>query len=176
MSRMEPLVVVTHATPVHLRARPLESNEQLPPETVALAFLVGDHVIARGVVAEPALPTINALLATPVTVALAATEDDDGNIEARVCIVVRVSRQEDEVPEEPWRESIPAPPFEAEESENRPGEDGLALVPLGNVVRASGNRHHEDLAGDAREMLTNLLTGRSQDAVRKAIDDLLDSL
>lgn len=173
---MEPLVVVTHATPVVLTARPIDALGESPPETVALGFFVGDHVIARGVVAESALPTINALLADPVTVALAATEDEEGNIDARVCLVVRVTRdQEGEEPEEPWRESVPAPPFESDASPE--GEQGgLALVPLGNVVRAFANRNHEDLASDVREMLTNLLTGRTQDAVTKAIDDLLDSL
>jgi hypothetical protein len=176
---MEPLVVVTHAMPVNLSARPIDALAEAPPETVALGFFLGDHVIARGVVAESALPTINALLADPVTVALAATEDDNGNIEARVCIVVRVTRDEEaDVPEEPWRESVPAPPFESENGESSAGdgEGGLALVPLGNVVRSSTNRHHEDLAGDAREMLANLLTGGAHDAVSKAIDDLLDNL
>jgi hypothetical protein len=175
---MEPLVVVTHGTPVNLTARPIDAPGDPPPETIALGFFIGDHVIARGVVAESALPTINALLADPVTVALAATEDDDGNIDARVCLVVRVTREGEEGPDEPWRESVPAPPFESEGSSSSGDAEqgGLALVPLGNVVRASANRRHEDLASDVREMLSNLLTGRTQDAVNKAIDDLLDSL
>jgi hypothetical protein len=175
---MEPLVVVTHATPVNLTARPIDALGEPPPDTVALGFFIGDNVIARGVVAESALPTINALLSDPVTVALAATEDDDGNIDARVCLVVRVTRDEagDDAPEEPWRESVPAPPFESSEGGGEPEQGGLALVPLGNVVRASVNRNHEDLASDVREMLANLLNGRTQDAVSKAIDDLLDSI
>ena len=60
-----------------------------------------------------------------------------------------------------------------EEGEGRPR---LALLPIGNVVRGAHNRNHEDVVSDAREMLDNLLAGRAQDAVSKAIDDLLDSL
>jgi hypothetical protein len=43
-------------------------------------------------------------------------------------------------------------------------------------VRNSRDRHHSDVAGDAREMLENLLAGQARDADQKAIDDLLKSL
>jgi len=36
--------------------------------------------------------------------------------------------------------------------------------------------HPDDPVGDAREMLGNLLSGKAQDAVAKAIDDLLRSI
>jgi hypothetical protein len=52
----------------------------------------------------------------------------------------------------------------------------LALLPIGNAVRGARHRNHPDVAGDAREMLANLLAGRSYDAVSRAIDDLLNSI
>jgi hypothetical protein len=52
----------------------------------------------------------------------------------------------------------------------------MALLPIGHAVRGASHRNHADVAGDVREMLTNLLTGQSRDAVARAIDDLLGSL
>ncbi len=73
---------------------------------------------------------------------------------------------------------MPAPPAEVEQGYG--AADGysakLALLPIGNVVRGAHHRKHPDVVSDAREMLDNLLTGRSHDAVQQAIDDLLDSL
>ena len=89
---------------------------------------------------------------------------------------------DEEEPDEPWKASVPAPPFETESSSSYEDDDEeddqarLALLPIGNVVRGAGDRHHEDVAADAREMLQNLLAGRARGAVDKAIDDLLDSL
>jgi hypothetical protein len=119
-------------------------------------------------------------------VALAATEDEEGNIDARICLVLPVDgdevksrSQDDDEPKEPWKASIPEPP-QIGESWGEPAEDAqpkLALLPIGNAVRGSSDRQHpDDVAGDVREMLDNLLTGRGRDAVSKAIDDLLNSL
>jgi hypothetical protein len=45
------------------------------------------------------------------------------------------------------------------------------------VVRSARQRNHPgDVAGDAREMLENLLLGRARDAVSEAIEDLLRGL
>jgi hypothetical protein len=53
----------------------------------------------------------------------------------------------------------------------------VVLLPIGNVVRNARDRHHpNNPAFDAREMLDNLLAGAAQDAVAKAIDDLLSSI
>ncbi len=174
---MEPVIVVTHARPLRLEARQLEQPQGSPPETVALGYYVGDHLIARGLVAASAVGTLRSLLSDPVTLALAADEDDEGNIDARVCIVVQLERPpaEDAEPAEPWRESVPSPPFESSDPPP-PDQGGLALVPLGEVVRSARNRTHEHLAGDVRDMLSNLLDGRARDAVQRAIDDLLSSI
>jgi hypothetical protein len=140
-------------------------------------------------VAEEAVEAITGLLRNPVSLALAATEDEHRNIEARVCLVLPVDAaelrgEEEEEGEEPWKASVPAPPelgaswAEGEEGEREsPSEQPqLALLPIGNAVRGARDRHHQDVLGDAREMLENLLAGRGRDAVHKAIDDLLDSL
>jgi hypothetical protein len=138
-------------------------------------------------VTPDAVDAIRGLLQEPVSLALAATEDDEGNIDARVCLVLpmdgSVELDEGGEPEEPWRASIPAPPPEVESGYGANASEGsddgrarLALLPIGNVIRGSRHRNHTDVAGDAREMLDNLISGRAQDAVTRAIDDLLDSI
>jgi hypothetical protein len=173
---VEQLIVVTHPDPVVLEARPIE-DVQTSDDSVALGYYYSGRVLARGVVASDALEAIHGLLRDPVSVALAATEDEDGNIEARVCLVLPLEEEQDEQdeePEEPWRASVPVPPGESDGDYAR--RPRLALLPIGNAVRGARHRNHSDVAADAREMLSNLLAGRGQDAVSKAIDDLLGSL
>jgi hypothetical protein len=181
---VDQLFVVTHPDPIRLEARPIQHRDT-PVDSVALGYYHDGHILARGVVSRDALDAINGLLENPVSVALAATEDEDGNIEARVCLVLPVDpdelqRPDSEEPEEPWKVSVPAPPPEVEQGYGVPTAEGetpkLALLPIGNVVRGARHRNHTDVVSDAREMLDNLLTGRSHDAVQQAIDDLLDSI
>jgi hypothetical protein len=174
---LEQLVVVTHPHPVVLEARPMDGIDT-PNDSIALGYYHEGNVLARGVVATEAVDAIHGLLRDPVSVALAATEDEDGNIEARVCLVLPVEPDEEQDgssgPDEPWRASVPSPPAElGGDYEDRPR---LALLPIGNAVRGARQRNHPDVAEDAREMLLNLLAGRGQDAVSRAIDDLLNSL
>jgi hypothetical protein len=188
---MDHLVVVPHPTPIALEARSIR-HTSVPDGAVGLGYYYDGHLIARSVVASGALETIQSLLATPVSVALAAREDDDGNIDGRICLVLPVEPDEAEEgagePDdaEPWQASVPRPPMELEggyggegngTGEGEDGEPQFALLPIGNVIRAASDRHHpEDVAIDAREMLDNLLSGGGRDAVQKAIDDLLSSI
>lgn len=180
---MDQLFVVTHPDPIQLEARAIEQRA-LPAGSVALGYFHEGHILARGIVSEDAVQAIHSLLERPVSLALAATEDEEGNIEARVCLVLPVDpdelkqeRGEADEPEEPWRASVPAPPPEVEDGYTQEGDGPkLALLPIGNVVRGARHRKHPDVVGDAREMLDNLLSGRSRDAVQQAIDDLLDSI
>ena len=190
---MEELIVVTHPNPVRLEARPLEPEGAVPDGNVALAYYHDGNLLARGYVASEALSAIRGILSNPVSVALAATEDGSGNIDARFCLVLPVDpeklsmEEEDDEPAEPWRSSLPAvPTFEAEYDGTEPasGEDGdsadrprVALLPIGNVIRNASERHHpDDVARDLHDMLVNLMEGRARDAVSKAIDDLLNSI
>lgn len=188
---MDHLVVVPHPTPIALEARSIR-HTSVPDGAVGLGYYYDGHLIARSVVASGALDTIQSLLAAPVSVALAAREDDDGNIDGRICLVLPVEPDEGEEgpgdpdESEPWRASVPRPPMELEEGygggggEGEGEEDGepqFALLPIGNVIRAASDRHHpDDVAIDAKEMLENLLSGGGRDAVQKAIDDLLRSI
>lgn len=186
---MDHLVVVPHPTPIALEARSIR-HSAVPEGAVGLGYYYDDRLIARSVVASTALDTIQSLLSTPVSVALAAREDDDGNIDGRICLVLPVEpdagegESDAEDASEPWKSSIPSPPPEVESGYGQGGsgddEDGgpqFALLPIGNVVRTADDRHHpEDVAHDAREMLDNLLTAGGRDAVQKAIDDLLNSI
>jgi hypothetical protein len=180
---MEHLVVVPHPTPITLEARSLRHNA-VPEGAIGLGYYYDGRLIARSVVAAGAIDTIHSLLSEPVSVALAAREDDDGNIDGRICLVLPVDNEpdaSDEVAAEPWRASVPAPPTEVDGAvEAQAGADGepkYALLPIGNVIRQAADRRHPDeVADDAREMLDNLLQGAGRDAVRKAIDDLLRSI
>lgn len=183
---MDQLVVVTHPDPLRIEARELE-HDVTPDGGVTLGYYYDGHIVARGIVTPDAVEAIRGLLTDPISLALAATEDEDGNIEARVCLVLpfdptRMGEDGEEESDEPWRSSVPAPPSDIGlsyggapegEEEDRPR---LALLPIGNVVRGVRDRRHEDVAGDAREMLDNLVNGKARDAVSKAIDDLLDSI
>ena len=193
---MEELIVVTHPKPVRLDARPLDSEGAETDGNIALAYYHDGHLLARGYVAPEALAAIRGILSNPVSVALAATEDDSGNIDARFCLVLPVdpdkfpADDEDEEPAEPWRSSIPSVPtfsstFEAAGPAATAGEEEgeagdrprVALLPIGNVVRNASERHHpDDVARDLHDMLVNLMEGRARDAVSKAIDDLLNSI
>ena len=209
---MDELIVVTHPEPILLEARPLDTE---PPEegNVALAYYHDGHLLARGFVATEALKAIEGILSSPVSVALAATEDVSGNIDARFCLVLPVDsdkfpgeEEEEAGPDEAWRSSLPSAPnfassydqasFDEDEHDDDDDEDDddlddleddeddddedrprVALLPIGNVVRNAGERHHpDDIARDLRDMLVNLMEGRAKDAVSKAIDDLLNSI
>lgn len=188
---MDELIVVTHPEPIVLEARPLDIE---PPEegNVALAYYHEGHMLARGFVAPDALRAIEGILSNPVSVALAATEDKAGNIDARFCLVLPVDPDkfplddEDESPGEDWRSSLPETPtfgsnYDEEEPPAGDSEDQdrprVALLPIGNVIRTADDRHHpHDVARDLRDMLVTLMEGRAKDAVSKAIDDLLNSL
>lgn len=185
---VDELIVVTHPEPIRLEARPIE-HEGVPEGEVALAYYHEGRLLARGVVTPEAVKAINGILHDPVSVALAATEDEGGNIDARFCLVLPVDpdkwpRDEEEAPDEPWRSSLPtAPSFDSDFDENaqdREDDDDpprVALLPIGNVVRAAKDRKHPDnVAHDLREMMFNLMEGKASDAVEKAIDDLLRSL
>ena len=106
------MVVVTHPEPIRLEARPIE-HESVPEGEVALAYYHDGHLLARGVVSPEAVKAINGILNDPVSIALAATEDEEGNIDARLCLVLPVDpdkwpgADEEEGPEEPWRSSLP---------------------------------------------------------------------
>ena len=184
---MDHLVVVPHPTPIALEARSIRHNA-VPEGAVGLGYYYDDRLIARSVVASNALDTIQSLLSTPVSVALAAREDDDGNIDGRICLVLPVEadgESSQEPDSEPWKSSVPAPPPEIEsgygasDASGETDEEGpkFALLPIGNVVRPAEDRHHpEELTHDVKEMLDNLLEGGGEDAVQKAIEDLLNSI
>lgn len=189
---MEPLIVVNYPEPLTLQARPIE-HEAVPEGEVGIAYYHNDSLIARSVVSPESVEAIQSLLSSPVAVALAATEDRHGNIDGRLCLVLPIDDQrlgdhsfEEEDPE-PWKASVPPPPMEIEaENDGDLDDDGLisdldlprvVLLPIGNVVRAARDRHHpNNPAFDAREMLENLISGGGQDAIAKAIDDLLSSI
>ncbi|HUE77078.1 MAG TPA: hypothetical protein VMM83_03985 [Longimicrobiales bacterium] len=188
---MDHLVVVPHPVPIALEARSIRHGA-VPEGAIGLGYYYDGRLIARSVVAAGALDTIQSLLATPVSVALAAREDEEGNIDGRICLVLPVEPDGEDGAEgaavEDWRESVPTPPPEVESGYTRPGGgegeeaegDGspqYALLPIGNVVRpAEDRRHPDDVANDAKEMLESLLAGGGKDAVQKAIDDLLESI
>jgi hypothetical protein len=176
---MHQLVVIPHPNPITLEARSLRHGS-VPEGAVGLGYYYDGHLIARSVVAAGAIETIQSLLSEPVSVALAAREDEDGNIDGRICLVLPMEDGPDETGEdpEPWRASVPPPPGEVDGGGSEGSDEPrFALLPIGNVIRpATDRRHPDEVAGDAREMLDNLLTGGGRDAVSKAIDDLLRSI
>lgn len=186
---VDQLVVVTYPEPIVIETRPIE-HFSVPEGAVGLGYYHEGHLIARGVVAPDSVDAIKGLLDEPVSLALAATEDAEGNIDARVCLVLPmdgVGQEEEDEEAEPWKASVPPPPMELEEDGEDEGEEDeeddedeeprVALLPIGNVVRSVQDRNHpEEVEVDVWEMLENLVHGKAQDAAQKAIDDLLKSL
>ena len=187
---MHPVVVVTYPHALDLEVEQLD-HSTAPENSTALAYYFRGGLIARGVVSDDAVESIQTLVNDPVHLALAAQEDERGNIDGRLCLVLPVElgkelmKDEESEPEEPWKASVPAPPSEIDsygskkkdEPEAENGQPQIALLPIGNIVRSNEARNHpDDVAADAREMLANLLAGQGRDSVRKAIDDLLDSI
>lgn len=185
---MDPLIVVTYPDTVELEAKPID-HDSVPEDGLAVGYYLDDALIARSVVARESMDAIHNILSFPVSLALAATEDEQGNIDGRVCLILPIeageASLEAEEEDEPWKASVPEPPPEIEQgyddgyagAEDEDDEERMVLLPIGNVVRPAHDRHHpDDAADDAREMLENLLTGKARDAVAKAIDDLLDSI
>ena len=187
---MHPVVVVTYPHALELEIERLD-HMSVPENSTGLAYYFRGGLIARGVVSDDAVEPIETLVSDPVHLALAAQEDERGNIDGRLCLVLPVElgkqlmKEEEGEPEEPWKASVPAPPSEIDSYASKKKDDAeadnghpqIALLPIGNIVRSNEARNHpEDVAADAREMLANLLAGQGQDSVRKAIDDLLDSI
>lgn len=175
---MDGFLVVTYPTPIQLQARRI-AHESVPAGHVALGYYSGENLVARGVVPPAALDPLYDLLSQPIRLAIAVAEDADRNIEGRVCVVLPLAEERasesDDV--EPWRQSLPAVPEGIESDADSPDSpERLVLLPLGQVVRSARNRKHDELADDARDMLDNLVSGRAQDAVARAIDDLLRSI
>ena len=52
----------------------------------------------------------------------------------------------------------------------------IRQLPGRKFIFTNGNRKHAELADDARDMLDTLVSGKAQDAVSRAIDDLLRSI
>lgn len=187
---MESLIIVNYPEPLKLEARPIE-HDAVPEGEIGIGYYHNDALIARSVVTPESVEAIHNLLSTPVAVALAATEDAHGNIDGRLCLVLPIDEdqlaEEPDHEDEPWKASVPPPPMEVDGYGDDPfGEEDspfdtafprVVLLPIGNVVRSARDRHHpNNPAFDAREMLDNLLAGGGQDAVAKAIDDLLSSI
>ncbi|HEX9109398.1 MAG TPA: hypothetical protein VF832_19280, partial [Longimicrobiales bacterium] len=145
---MDQLVVVTYPEPIVIETRPIE-HFSVPEGAVGLGYYHEGHLIARGVVAPDSVDAIKGLLDEPVSLALAATEDAEGNIDARVCLVLPmdgVGQEEEDEEAEPWKASVPPPPMELEEDgededeedeeDDEDEEPRVALLPIGNVVRS----------------------------------------
>jgi hypothetical protein len=175
---MDGFLVVTYPAPVRLHAKRIE-HDSVPQGHIALGYFSGDHLVARGVVPPSALEPLYDLLNEPIKLAIAVAEDAERNIEGRVCVVLPVAEERANPREnaEPWRRSVPDVPAGIESGEsNAETQSRLVLLPLGQVVRSAANRKHEQLADDARDMLDTLVSGKAEDAVSRAIDDLLRSI
>src|SRR5690625_2744980 len=84
---MEPLIIVNYPEPLRLEAREIE-HDAGPEGEVGMGYYHNDSLIARSVVAPESIEAIHSLLSSPVALALAATEDRQGNIDGRLCLVL----------------------------------------------------------------------------------------
>lgn len=180
-------VFVTTREPVSVAIGKLDDPRA--PESTALAAYIGGRLVARSAMPDEAIQRLIDLnlFEEPVPLGLFAYEEDPG-LQCRLFALVPRDLVEDEThSDEPWKASVPS--YEAsvgsdEEDDEDEEEDGLAGTPfqtilLGHIVRFMKDRRHPDsLADEAIDILQRIIHGAEplEDADRKAIDDLLDSL
>jgi hypothetical protein len=183
-----PSVLVATSAPVQLRVEPVE-DDRTPEGSVCLGTFIGDRLVGRRVAPTEALEELREfhLFDEPVHLGLVAFEDSPG-LQCRLLALLPADRfplqeddeEGDDEPDEPWRASIPAPEFEAQESvssvQDTPSLEEGAAVPvyLGNIVRLSRDRKHPgDLAAEASDVLMTVLTGEVSEVVDRLLEDLL---
>jgi hypothetical protein len=182
-----PSVLVATSTPVQLRVEPVE-DDRTPEGSVCLGTFIDGRLVGRRVAPIEALEELHEfhLFDDPVHLGLVAFEESPG-LQCRLLALLPANRfplQEDEEgddePDEPWRVSVPAPEFEAQEaeseSEDTPSLEEGAAVPvyLGNIVRLSQDRKHpDDLAAEASDVLMTVLTGTVSEPVDRVLEELL---
>lgn len=182
-----PSVLVAASTPIRIRVEPVE-DDRTPTGSVCLGTFIGERLVGRRVAPSEALDELREfhLFDDPVHLGLVAFEDSPG-LQCRLLALLPPERfplsdgtdDEGEEGGEPWRASVPAPPFERTPSRvdgDAPDlEDGAAVpVYLGNIVRLSRDRKHpEDLAAEASDILMTVLTGTVSEVVDRVLEDLL---
>lgn len=155
------------------------------PESTALAAYIGGRLVARSAMPDEAIQRLIDLhlFDEPVPLGLFAYEEDPG-LQCRLfALVPRDLLESDAHADEPWKASVPS--YESsigdddDEDEDDLADSPFQTVLLGHIVRFMKDRKHpESLADEAIDILQRIIHGAEplQDADRKAIDDLLDSL
>jgi len=179
-------VFVSTAAPVPITVTRID--DERAPEGACLGTFIGERLVARCAYPPEAIDHLVELhlFEEPVPLALFAYEEEPG-LQCRLFALVPSAKlAEAEHADEPWKASVPsyerslaAADEEDEESENG-GDDAVTAetILLGNIVRfAKDRRHADDLAAEAVDVLTKIITGGPlSDANEKAIDDLLGGL
>lgn len=180
-------VFVTTRDPVTVRISRLDDPRA--PDSTALAAYIDGRLIARSAMPAEAIQRLIdlRLFEEPVPLGLFAFEADPG-LQCRLfALIPRDMLESDAHDDEPWKASVPS--FEAgtengDDEDSEDDDDDLPGSPfetilLGHIVRFVKDRRHPDnLADEAIDILQRIINGTRSldDADRKAIDDLLDSL
>ncbi len=172
-----PVALVLTDQPVPIAVAQLQ-DDRTPEGMVCLGTTLDGRLIGRCVVPPEMAAFLDQsqLLASPVPLALAATEEPPG-LQCRLFAVVDLPAGALEEPdsEEPWAASVPSSDFDklirAEKGE---GEAQRAAILLGHVVRFARDRKHPgNLPLEAADVLATLVSGRAGEVVDKVLEDLL---
>ena len=175
-------------TPIVIRVAPIQ-DERAPAGTVCLGTFIDQRLVARCVVPPELHETLERhhVFGVPVRLVLSAREGPPG-LQCQLFALaplppeaVRDAEAEGEdEPDEPWADSLPGARYEAatrtgEGGEGR-GEEPIAVIPLGQIVRFAQDRLHPDsLSLEAADVLGRIVQGKVVEVVDKVLEDILRS-
>lgn len=172
--------------PVRLEMRRVEAQGLVESGSglVAMAFYAdgNDRPSFRAVLPDETVEVLAKAIERPVHLGLLAEEPEgDGEIRAMVGISVVVEgevefEEEEEVLDEPWRESVGDPDaWKGEElsMEEDPGRTALlAFAPLVRLER----RHPGDFGEELADLLESALAGSTRPSLEARVEQLLEEL
>lgn len=177
-------VLVRTASRVPLDLKPIR-HELTPDGCACLGSFLRGKLIARCVVREETAAQFlrMELLEQPVHLALLAEEDEPG-LQGKLLALTPV----DDAGgmggpggplaggnEEPWKDSVPGSGYEDVVADRRreEGDDQVAAVFLGKIVRFQEDRKHpDDLAMEAADVLRTVVKGSVSDVVDRLLRDV----
>jgi hypothetical protein len=174
-------VLVGTASPVRLRIEKIR-HHLTPSGTTCVATYLGKRLIGRCAVPEESAGEFleMELFDKPVSLALSVRPGGPG-LEGNLLALVPLSDVSSDGPPggsegEDWRRSVPGAGYDSAALASEGGEQPLAGVFLGQVVRLDDDRKHPDnLLREAADMLSGVVRGRIGNIVDRLLSDVRGS-
>jgi hypothetical protein len=171
-----PAAIAATENPVQLKVGLVE-DDRIPDGMVCMGSYRNGRLIARSVMPPEAWNQITeyGIFDEPVQVVLVARAAPPG-LQCQLYAMVPLPDDDEDEPEEPWAASVPGASYDAsvDEEEEDEGEQRVAPIPLGHIVRYDRDRvHPESLPLEAVDVLRKIIDGDTSEVVDRALADLL---